>query len=188
MNEYLHRVLATGFLLLAILTGCGRNTTQEMESGNGPNKAAMLLAPAERWQAPDFTLVSLTDGRVIASRELRGKVTLVTFISPWCGDCINEMRRVQILRKEFPDEQLAILGMGIGGQEAEKALRTVPDKLGITFPLLMADDAVRQGFGGVVAEPTAFLIDKHGKIARKFVNHLGNEALASMIRELSREP
>lgn len=44
-------------------------------------------------QMPDFT-VELLDGRMIDTKELRGKVILLDFWGAKCGGCLLEMKRL----------------------------------------------------------------------------------------------
>ncbi|MCL5266565.1 MAG: hypothetical protein M1469_00485 [Bacteroidetes bacterium] len=39
---------------------------------------------------------------------------------------------------------------------------------GINYPVMLATDRVVEAYGGIRGIPTTFVIDKHGKIVKKF--------------------
>ena len=45
-------------------------------------------------KAPVFT-ITLTDGRKITPKELKGKVVLLQFTASWCGVCRKEMPHLE---------------------------------------------------------------------------------------------
>jgi peroxiredoxin len=115
--------------------------------------------------APDFELKTL-DGERVRLQDLRGKPVLLSFFASWCGPCRRELPSVVKLHEEFKDKGLQVFGVN---DEGKGTARHFAEKAGLTFPVL--DDAGTKAarLYHVRSIPTAFLIDKDGKVVR-FLN------------------
>ena len=57
----------------------------------------------------------------------------------------------------------------------------------ITYPLVAGTEAMAQAFGGIRALPTTFLIDRQGRIAKKYLGYQGAEVFEQDIQALLAE-
>lgn len=124
-------------------------------------KARRLLAEPRRARedfAPDLSL-SLADGKSVALQDLQGKVVLLDFWASWCGPCLEGLPSLARLRKKFPEDRLAIVGLSIDEPEAWEAALARH-----TMPWLQArnPEAARQLH--VNSLPTYWVIDREGII------------------------
>jgi peroxiredoxin len=129
----------------------------------------------EDWKgvaAPDFTVKTL-DGAQLKLSDLRGKRVIVDFWATWCPPCVKEIPHFIQLRKEFPETELAILGIS---NEDEPTLREFVRRKGINYPIASADN-LPAPYKNVTAIPTTFFIDRRGVIQEVLVGYHDLESL-----------
>lgn len=182
----LHKYFAAACLLLTVLIGCEGNAPEDPPSPTREKDAALLIAPENRRKMPDFTLFSARDGIEVRSENLQGRVALVFFFTPWCSACVADMAMLQNLLGDYDADPFSVIGMAVVTKDSGK-LEPFITKLGLKFPILVSDEALQKGFGEITTVPTAFLIDKNGNIARKFVSHLEEDHLTAAIGMLLQE-
>lgn len=124
-------------------------------------RARQLLAEPRRARedfAPDLSL-SLADGKSVALQDLKGKVVLLDFWASWCRPCLEGLPSLARLRKKFPEDRLAIVGLSVDEPEAWEAALARH-----TMPWLQArnPEAARQLH--VNAFPTYWVINREGMI------------------------
>ncbi len=141
-------ILTCCFLLL--LVACGSDT-QVAEVGKA---------------APDFSLVD-RQGKTWTLTELKGQVVFVNFWATWCPPCREEMPSMQKLYDMLPKDKFKMLA--ILNNDSPTLADSFAAKLGLTMPIL--DDQAntvgpKYGLTGV---PETFIINKKGKIVRKFM-------------------
>ena len=128
--------------------------------------AWFALAPAPK--APDATFTSIT-GEQISTESLRGKVLLVNFWATDCVTCVKEMpMMVDTYRKYAPK----------GYEMVAVAMRHDPPNYVLNFaetrqlPFKVALDPMGEHaktFGNVQMTPTSILIDKQGRIVKRYL-------------------
>ena len=126
-----------------------------------PAVFAQTLKPA-----PAFDLESI-DGARFNSKALEGKVALVDFWATWCGPCIAEIPRWNELYGRYKDQGLVVVGMTIRSGWASD-IKPDAKKLKIAYPVVVGNDDVEKGFGGIWGFPTTFLINRKGRIYKKY--------------------
>lgn len=123
--------------------------------------AAVTLSEGDR--APSFSLKDI-DGNTVTLDQFRDKTVVVAFWSTWCSRCEEEMT---FLRDQFGSrEDVAVL---LVNQDSEKEvdldlIRTVREKLRITFPILLDEGLALWDHLGINALPTSMVVDKNGRI------------------------
>ena len=112
--------------------------------------------------APGFSLVNL-EGKKVSLAEFKGKPVVVNFWATWCGPCKLEMPWFEEFSKQYAGQGLVVLGLA-----ADEAPKTViagtAKKLGVTYPVLLADDKVEEAYGGIDNLPQSFYVDRAGKV------------------------
>jgi len=146
---------------------------------NGAGRAAEV--------APAFELPRLTGEGRLSLANLRGQVVLLDFWASWCAPCRAAMPAYQTLQAELSANGFSVLAINLDEHpdDGRAFLRRVP----VHYPVL-SDPA------GAVAEryrltgmPTALLIDRQGRIRRRWVGFEPTElpALREEIASLLRE-
>lgn len=124
-----------------------------------PGQAASFLL---NHPAPDFELKTL-DGQRVRLQDLRGKPVLLSFFASWCGPCRRELPSMVKLHEEFKDKGLQVFGVN---DEGKGTARQFAEKAGLTFAILDDSSLKAAHLYRVRSIPTAFLIDKDGKVVR----------------------
>jgi thiol-disulfide isomerase/thioredoxin len=115
------------------------------------------LGPAPAWNLKDV------NGQPVTSDQFKGKVVVVDFWATWCGPCREEIPGYTELQKKYGKDGLAIVGVSLD-QAGPAVVKAFAEKFGVSYQLVMGDDAVQAAFGGMDAIPTTFLIDRTGQI------------------------
>lgn len=134
-------------------------------------------------EIPQFSLPTVSDGTVIDSRQLRGKVVLVNFWATWCPPCRKEIPDLIRLQEEFGEKGLVVLGISVdqgGGRVVKKFIK----KRKVNYPIVLADQSVVNQFGGVQGVPTSFLFDKTGRRYKSYPGYVTYRVLRKDIAKL----
>lgn len=116
---------------------------------------------------PAFTLPAAVDGSVISSEVYRGQAMLITFFATWCPSCLQEISTLKELQAKFHRQGFAVVALSVDEGGPAVVARLVR-KAGINYQVLMADGMTTRNFGGVVAIPTSFLVNKDGHVVKKY--------------------
>jgi thiol-disulfide isomerase/thioredoxin len=174
-------VLLAAILATAAAWHAGAATTvapAAPATGSTPTTKTTTSRPA----APDFRLVDL-DGKPVQLSKLRGKVVLVDFWATWCGPCRMEIPHLKKLHERYAAKGLVILGLSVDHQGVE-GVREFVRRQGIPWTTLMADEDVLADYGDVHSIPTAFIIDRQGRIAARFVGYKTEDELRAAVSPL----
>jgi thiol-disulfide isomerase/thioredoxin len=94
-------------------------------------------------------------------------VTLINFWATWCEPCRKEMPTLQELHERFGQDGLRVLGVTREELEYED-LQEFLYSVGVTFKTVRASRLVK-AWGGMGSLPTTFLVDRHGRLLRRYV-------------------
>ncbi len=148
-------------LLLAALAAYGCKVRQpDTQSANQALQQA-------KGPAPDFDLVNVAGGK-LKSSDIKGKVTIVDFWATWCVPCIQEIPNFNKLHTKYDGKGVQMLAITLeSGPLAD--IKPKVEKFKMQYPVLVGDDKVVEGFGGVIGFPTTFIVTKDWKIYKKYL-------------------
>jgi peroxiredoxin len=118
--------------------------------------------------APDVTFIGI-DGQKITSQSLRGKVVMVNFWATSCTTCVKEMPQMVETYNKFKGQGLEFVAVAMKYDPPNYVLNyTETRKLPFKVALDSGGD-IAKSFGDVALTPTTFVIDKQGKIIKRYV-------------------
>jgi cytochrome c biogenesis protein CcmG/thiol:disulfide interchange protein DsbE len=154
-----------------------------LRPGRDPHElpSALLDKPA-----PEFKLPALAGGADVSLDSLKGQVVVINFFASWCVPCRVEH---PVLMRLAEQEHLPLYGIAYK-DKVEDSVRVLK-QLGDPYRSVGVDIDGRTGIDfGVYGVPETYVIDKTGRIRKRFVGPLGAEAvekeLLPLLRELGR--
>jgi thiol-disulfide isomerase/thioredoxin len=124
--------------------------------------------------SPDFTLKGLDD-RDVSLSQFKGRVVLVNFWATWCGPCRIEIPWLIDLQNKYAARGFTVLGVAMD-DEGKSAVAPFVEKerfkvdgtpQPMNYPIVLANDATADRFGGLVGFPTSVLISKDGRVVKR---------------------
>ena len=151
-------------------------------SSTSLSESALDGVPSDLPAAPDFDLAAFPEG-TLNSEDLKGKVVVVDFWATWCQPCIAEIPDLNALHNEQDPDKFAMIGITIesGAYEDIAAQLATFD---IDYPLVMGDEAVTNGFGGIIGYPTKFVVGPDWTIYKKYFGGDKKEEIERDVDEL----
>jgi len=158
---------------------CVRACLAQMDINPKAVSTRDVLPPAIRLAAPDFALAD-ERGRTVSLSGLRGQVVALNFWATWCGPCRIEIPWFSGLARQYGGAGLTVVGVAMD-DDGWTSVRPGISAFGITYPVVLGNEAMASRYGGVEALPTTFLIDRSGRIA---AIHQGLVELAKIEAEI----
>jgi peroxiredoxin len=165
-------ICAAALLAGSIFVGCS----------TGVRAAEPVKAVSDRKPAPDFTLKD-ADGKTVHLSDYKGKVVLLDFFATWCGPCKIEIPWFMDFERKHRDRGFSVLGVSMDDEGWEVVKPFLAD-LGVNYRVVIGNDFTAQAYGGVDALPTAFLIDREGRIAAVHIGLAGRKDFEDGIEKL----
>lgn len=131
-----------------------------------------MIQPGD--QAPAFSALS-TDGSTISLSDFKGKSNVVLYFYPedMTGGCTRQARCFRDDMPKYKAANTVVLGVSLDDQQKHQQFT---EKESLNFPLLVdKDGAISKAYGVPLEEDQyperwTFLIDKEGKIVKKYTD------------------
>jgi len=160
------------------LVGCNQHSA----GPSTPIKAAIAAGEIGS-RLPEFSVKDL-QGRQLSSEQLRGKVLLVDFWATWCEPCKREMPGYQQLLDRYGAQRFAVIGFKFDTMRDTEDPRRFAKRLGVSYPLAVATDAVKEKFGGIEGLPTTLVYDRQGILREKIIGFEYTDAVEHVLKPL----
>jgi len=113
----------------------------------------------------------------VSSSEFEDSVVIVFFWATWCGPCKDQLQIFEKVYREYEGRGFGVIAVAVDPVE-ESDIRG----MGLTFPVLVANERVLSDFGGVKTVPVTFVIGKDRRILRKHKTYYSEDALRAEIQ------
>jgi peroxiredoxin len=155
--------------------------------------AAVVAAAFLAWRAlgvrePAPTVsYTLLDGQQGSTESLRGRVVLVNFWATSCVTCVAEMPHVIETYNKFKGRGYDTVAVAMSYDPPAYVSRFAQTR-GLPFGVAIDNTgAIAKTFGDVQMTPTSFLLDKQGRIVKRYLGAPDFAALDKLIGELLAE-
>jgi len=169
----LKRLVILSIVAMTLAAGC----TDKGEQPGSPAGAAKPEAAA----APDFTLQDMS-GKTVRLSDYKGKVVLLEFWATWCPPCRMAAPGLEKLHKANKDKGLAVLAVSMdqGGWDDVKSFISEQH---ITYTVLKGNEDIAVQYQ-VRSIPMMLILNKEGKISRRYLGMGSDEELEKEIKAL----
>ena len=157
--------MKTALTLVIALSLAGCTTNQSGTAGPNPS--------AQKSMAPEFDLENVAGGK-LKSDDLKCKITVVDFWATWCEPCISEIPNYNALRESYSDKGVEILGITVESGPL-KDIKPKVEELKMNYKVVVGNDEVIDGFGGLIGFPTTFIVDKDWRVYKKYLGMTRNK-------------
>ena len=138
--------------------------------------------------APDLKFKDL-NGKEVALSDLKGKVVFLNFWATWCDPCRFEIPWLIDMQQKYGPKGFTVLGVAMD-EEGKSVVAPFVEKerfevngqkVPMSYPILIGNDATGEQFGGLLGYPTSFLISRDGKIVKKVQGLVSYEEITKTI-------
>lgn len=130
---------------------------------------------------PSFE-ATLLNGSKISHSEFKGHVSIINFWATTCTVCVKEMPEMVKVFNEFEKQDLKLLAIAMS-YDPPMYVVDFTNTRKLPFLVVMdSDGTLSKLFGGIEATPTTFLINKEGRIIKKYVGEPNWAEMRSLIK------
>jgi thiol-disulfide isomerase/thioredoxin len=171
--------LLLGLLLSPAVASCAGE-------GKGDQVAAATGGPEER--EDPYAKLSIQDaqGRLIRLSDFKGHVRIIDIWATWCGPCRMIIPHLNRLYDQYRGKGLVVIGVSVDDDPADVVEFT--KRLPLKYPSGMINPEIVRLLGEPDAVPTSYLIDRKGRLRRKFVGFVDPETMEREVRKYLEAP
>jgi peroxiredoxin len=150
-------------------------------SASGPGLMACTPAPPE--QAPDVRF-TLLDGQPSSLNAWQGRVVLLNFWATTCGICLAELPILAAVRARHAARGFELLAVAVQWDPPARVAEFARQRAW-PFPVVIDNTGeVAKALGDVKATPASLLLDRQGRIAKRWAGAVHEAELHARIEPL----
>lgn len=132
-------------------------------------------------RAPQISVLDLNDATVKLS-DFKGKVIVLRFWATGCKECVSGMPLLDGCRKKYSENDLAVLGINIGG--SKELVDAFAKGLKITYPVLLDPARIASKKYLVSSVPTTCFIDRNGTAIKVIAGEIPQKVFDEIVGKL----
>jgi peroxiredoxin len=141
---------------------------------------ATLAMPVR--SAPEASFVTLSGERFTTS-DLRGRVVVVNFWATSCGSCLAEMPNLERSYRRYAGQGYEFIAVAMR-YDPPATVAEFTRRRALPFKVALdRDGEVAKRFGNVHVTPTTFVIDRQGRVLRRFIGPPDWKALDAVVEQ-----
>ncbi len=147
--------------------------------------ALVGMAWMDNDQLDDDLVFQRIDGTEQTFQQLKGRPLLVTFWSPSCTICMQEVDEFnQLYRDQAGGTEFELLALSMYYDRPDWVIET-SRRAGMLYPVYFdLQKQLSKAFGNVIATPTSFLVNRDGQIVNRYTGRLDFPLLEQKLTEL----
>ena len=123
--------------------------------------AALAPARGQDWAY----LGSDETGQVLCVQQYSGRVVVVSFWASWCSSCLEELRALNSLQREYPQRLVVI---AVNAAESEQVIARFERRLGPEHGLIFARGSEPElSAAGIDGVPQTLVLDAEGRVSSR---------------------
>ena len=151
--------------------------TESFQKYKRPPPPPPLPPPETGNLAPNFTLAS-TELEEVSLSDYEGKVVLLDFWATWCKPCEEEIPIFIDLYDQYRARGFEMLGISLD-EDGLEVIKPFIERLGVNYTILLAEPGIVEQYK-LTAIPSAYLINRNGRIVQVFDGAQGEKAIYEM--------
>jgi peroxiredoxin len=148
----------------------------------GPTSCGGAVESKVPGQVPDLTLPGLS-GKQVRLSDYKGTILLVDFWATWCAPCKETIPDLVRLQDRYRKNGLEVIGISLDVQ-GETAVAAFVKQYRMNYTVALGNERTARAFGGIVGIPTSFVVDRRGRIVKRFVGMVDAATYEDLIRTL----
>ena len=130
--------------------------------------------------APEVAFTDL-QGHTVTTADLKGKVVLVKFWATSCTTCVAQMPETIRHYDELKSKGFDTIAVAMN-YDPPNYVKNYSETRKLPFPVVIdAQGKLAKAFGDVQLTPTAFLIDKHGNIIKRYLGNYDEKSFMTTV-------
>jgi peroxiredoxin len=130
--------------------------------------------------APNFNFTTLT-GQRQSLAALHGHVVLVNFWATSCSGCVEEMPQIREMYRQYAKDGFEVVAVAMS-YDAPNYVKAFTEQYKLPFMVTLdTQGGIAEAFGGIQLTPTSYLIDKQGKIVKRYVGVMDFQEIKKLI-------
>ena len=149
--------------------------------------AAAALFFSRPAAAPELRFATL-GGEALATSDLRGKVVLVNFWATSCVTCVKEMPMLVETHHKFARRGYETLAVAMS-YDHPNLVAEYARKNALPFRVALdSSGEIAKGFGGVSLTPTTIILDRRGRIVKRYLGEPDQAELHALLEKSLADP
>jgi thiol-disulfide isomerase/thioredoxin len=146
------------------------------------------IAAAPAPKEDPYARISLQDpqGRIIRLSDFKGKVRLIDVWASWCGPCRMTIPDLNRLYDRYRGQGLVVVGVSVDSSPSEVVAFT--RKTPLKYPVGMMNAEMGTLLGNPDSLPTSYLVDRTGRLRRKFIGYVEPATIEREVRRFLELP
>ncbi|HAB18462.1 MAG TPA: TlpA disulfide reductase family protein [Verrucomicrobiota bacterium] len=150
-----------------------------------PTSNGFMRLPGGGFPAPDWAMTNLA-GQTVRSSEFLGKVVVLNFWATWCPPCRRELPELNAFHTSRETNGVMVIGAATD-EGGATTVQPFVKRHELNYPILLANPEVQQAFS-ISQLPTTWILDRHGRVAARYLGALTARELDRAVTPLLAPP